>query len=103
MFPLDFFFFFWPNNIDSDGVRPVVGCASFRAAFSFSVVDASWECLDPPRLWKHGQRCRAQTVVFVVLTIFHHYCCYYFSFDSEVCVLKLKTWGGEGRENNTVQ
>ena len=43
-----------------------------------------------------------QTVVFVVLTIFHHYC-YYFSFDSEVCVLKLKTRGGEGRENNPVQ
>lgn len=101
--PFGFFFFFWPNNIDSDAVPPVVGCASFRAAFSFSVVDASWECLDPPRLWKHGQRCRAQTVVFVVLTIFHHYCCYYFSFDSEVCVLKLKTRGGEGRENNTVQ
>lgn len=46
--PFGFFFFFpWPKDIDSDAVPPVVGCASFRAAFSFSVVDASWECLDP--------------------------------------------------------
>lgn len=82
----------------------MVGCASFRAAFSFSVVDASWECLDPPRLWKHGQPCRAQTLVFVVLTIFHryYYYYYYFSFDSKVCVLKLKTRGGEG-EGKTIQ
>lgn len=56
----------------------------------------------PPRLWKHGQRCRAQTLVFVVLTIFHLHYYYYFSFDSKVCVL-MKIRGGEGRENNPVK